>query len=160
MKKSIFIIGFVLVALLTAVSVYAYQTIRDPLANGFEQAEQYILSKSLLANVSDVNYYHGTEAYFVFKGKNQEGDEVIIWVTDDLVSHHVEKSSDGISKEEALAIVQSEANVARIKSIRLGYERDIPIYEITYTDQEQRQAYYYLTFEDGTFMKRYQIRTN
>ncbi len=110
MKKWMFIVGFVLIVSLASVSVYAYQTIRDPLFLGYEQAEQYVVDQSLLTSISDIDYYHGTSAYFVIHGINQEGENSIIWVKEDLTLHHLENSADGITAEQALAIVEDEVN--------------------------------------------------
>ncbi|TWI58904.1 cell wall elongation regulator TseB-like domain-containing protein [Halalkalibacter nanhaiisediminis] len=161
MKKWLFISLFVVAVIFISASVFAYQTVRSPLLNGFEQAEQFVRDQTLLATISDIDYYHGTTAYYVLQGENQAGEETIVWIRDDFDSYHIELSSDGISEDEALAIWQNEVNdISRLKSIRLGIERGIPIYEVVYTTVQNSKGYYYIRFEDGEFVKRYQLRAN
>jgi uncharacterized protein YpmB len=160
MKKWIIIILFMLIVIFTGASVYAYHIIRQPLLHEFEQAERYIKGQELLQSVTKASYYHGTETYYVFSGLTSDQHEAIVWVSEDFDFHHTELASAGISKEEAISIVQREEKIKRIHSVKLGYERGLPIYEVTYLNEENRKGYYYLTFNDGTFMKRYVLRTN
>jgi uncharacterized protein YpmB len=158
MKKWILLI--IIVVLITGLGVYSYQTIREPLHHQYKQAERYVLEKSLLHTISKITYYHGTDAYYVFKGMTDEDEEVIVWVSEAFDSHQVANVSDGISEDEAIAIVQKEDEIKRIQNVKLGFERGLPIYEIVYVNNENRKGYYYVTFEDGTFMKRYVLRTD
>ncbi|MDT8859974.1 DUF5590 domain-containing protein [Alkalihalobacillus sp. MEB130] len=160
MKKWMILLAFIIVLSVTGLSVYAYQTIREPLYHHYEQAERYVIGQSLLSTIYHVDYYHGTDAYYVFTGLDEEETETIVWVSAQYDSHHIEKASDGITKEEAIAIVTNENAVERIQTAKLGLERGLPVYEITFLNNENRKGYYYITFEDGTFMKRYLLRTN
>ncbi|KHF40301.1 cell wall elongation regulator TseB-like domain-containing protein [Halalkalibacter okhensis] len=160
MKKWIIIIVIISASLLTGLSVYAYQTIREPLLHHYDQAENYVVGQSLLQTVMNVTYYHGTDAYYVFNGLDDDGEETLVWVSDDFDFQHVQRASDGITREEAIAIVQRDEEVSRIEATKLGFERGLPVYEITYFTNENRKGYYYVTFEDGTFMKRYLLRTD
>ncbi|WP_332693234.1 DUF5590 domain-containing protein [Halalkalibacter lacteus] len=159
MKKWIFWVVIIFVVLTTGLSVYGYQTIREPLKDNYEQAERYVLGQSLLHTVSNGTYYHGTDAYYVFEGIMDE-EEVIVWVSEEFDSHQIAKVSDGISEGEAISIVQKQDEIKRIQSVKLGIERGLPVYEIIYVNNENRKGYYYVTFEDGTFMKRYVLRTD
>ncbi|GAE34594.1 cell wall elongation regulator TseB-like domain-containing protein [Halalkalibacter akibai] len=160
MKKWIIIIILVLIILFTGAGVYAYQLIREPLLHELNQAESYVKGQKLLTEVTSASYYHGTDAFYVLIGSTEEGSEAIVWVSEDYDFHHVELQTDGLSKEDALAIVHQEDNIKGIQSVKLGFERGLPVYEITYLNEENRKGYYYLTFADGTFMKRYVLRTN
>ncbi|NEU31192.1 hypothetical protein GN156_10410 [bacterium LRH843] len=159
MKKWIVTCSLIFFLVLIGVSVYAYQSIQMPLYDQFDRASAYATANELTM-INHIDYYYGTEAYYIVNGKNEENEEVIFWINEDFTSHHVEKSTDGITSEKALAIVQKEVNIARVLSVRLGIERDLPIYEVTYINDQNSQGYYYLTFRDGTFMKRYQLRTD
>ncbi|GAE25039.1 hypothetical protein JCM9140_1009 [Halalkalibacter wakoensis JCM 9140] len=160
MRKWIIIIILFLFLIFTGLSVYAYQIIREPLEHHYEQAERYVKGQSLLTMISDVMYFHGTDAYYVFSGVDDEGIDTYVWVSADYDFHHIEKAQDGITKEEALEIVTTNEDVERIETVKLGFERGLPVYEITYVNHENRKGYYYVTFEDGTFMKRYLLRTD
>ncbi|MCL7745949.1 DUF5590 domain-containing protein [Halalkalibacter alkaliphilus] len=160
MKKWMILIVIIIVLSLTGLSVYAYQSIREPLRHNYAQAENYVVGQSLLKTVLTVTYYHGTDAFYVFTGLDEKDEETIVWVSAEYDFHHVEKASDGITREEAVAIVERNEEVSRIRTAKLGYERELPVYEITYINDENRKGYYYVTFEKGTFMKRYLLRTD
>ncbi|MFC0470250.1 DUF5590 domain-containing protein [Halalkalibacter kiskunsagensis] len=160
MKNWILVIIIILFVTIAGMSVYGYQTIREPLKHNYEQAERYVLGQSLLQSVSDISYYHGTDAYYVFEGTSVDDEEVIIWVSEEFDSHQMAKVNEGISVDEAVAIVKKQDEIKRIQSVKLGFERGLPIYEIVYVNNENRKGYYYVTFEDGIFMKRYVLRTD
>ncbi|WP_017727990.1 cell wall elongation regulator TseB-like domain-containing protein [Halalkalibacterium ligniniphilum] len=158
MIKKWVIVGLVLFFTLTiGLSVYAYQVIRSPLLESQEQATSYVLEEGLLSSVTDVEFYHGTAAYIVLFGIDEDGDESIVWLNEENEAI-VRKAEDGITFEQAREIAEAELPIQELRSIRLGIEVNRPIYEITYFDNEERQSYYYVTFEDGTFVKRYSIR--
>ncbi|ARK30346.1 cell wall elongation regulator TseB-like domain-containing protein [Halalkalibacter krulwichiae] len=160
MKKLIIFIVIILVCSMVGAGVYAYQMVRDPLLEQYERAEQYIKAEDLLQSVTDISYYHGTNSYYVVTGLSQDQEEKVVWVREDFNSHHLEFQKDGISEEDAISIVYQEDQVKEIHSVKLGFERGLPIYEVTYLNEDNRKGYYYVTFEDGTFMKRYVLRTD
>ncbi len=159
MKKWIILGASFCLFLLIGSVVFAYQTVQSPLYEQYEKASTYAI-KAGLSQITDIDYYYGTSAYYVVKGFDSENNEVIMWIRDDFSFDHLERSADGITEEKVLEIIQREEDVVDILSIRLGFERGMPVYEVTYTTEDDRQGYYYLTFSDGTFMKKYQLRTN
>ena len=157
MKKWIIILIIFLFVLIVGVGIYAYELVREPLTNQFEQAKRYVVEQQLLIDIDEVDYYHGTDSFFVFKGNNNEGDEMIIWVSDQFDTHHTELAQNGLQEEEVISLVHSEG-IVDIRSIRLGIERGLPVYEIIYQAEDGRRGYYYVTFEEGRFMKRYLLQ--
>lgn len=111
-----------------------------------------------MEEVDEVNYYHGTNAYYVTSGLDQDGDEAIVWLDEQLKPVEHSKRSEGISNEQALSLAKEEANIKRVQDVKLGFERGVPIYEIKFVDDADRQGYYYVTFADGTFVKRYNLQ--
>ena len=67
----------------------------------------------------------------------------------------MKEQNEGISQEKAVAKLTAERDPKEIVSVRLGMEKGLPLWEITYIDQENRYSFYYLSFEDGTFIRRY-----
>ncbi|SDY88433.1 Uncharacterized protein YpmB [Evansella caseinilytica] len=66
--------------------------------------------------------------------------------------------SDGLTESEVSNIAYSELSIKEIISIRLGIIGNTPVYEIVYVDEEDRHSFYYITFEDGTYIRHYQFR--
>ena len=161
MKKWIIIGIIAMVVLLTGVSVYAYSAVRAPLTEGYEQARQTILDSGELQSVADVSYFHGEDSFFVVMGLDAEGDQAIAWVPQDQEdSTTVLKESDGITPEEAQSITESAVNASKIQSVKLGKEGNTALYEVKYLTESNQQGYYYLTFQDGSFIKRYSLNND
>ncbi|WP_100372740.1 cell wall elongation regulator TseB-like domain-containing protein [Bacillus sp. FJAT-45037] len=160
MKKWLLIVLISLFFIVVGTSAFVYQLVREPLVENYEQANQYIVENSLLDTMGEISYYHGTKAYYVVAGIDEDGDESIVWVNEDFTNSVQRKASEGITYEEALNHVRNDIDGSAVTNIRLGYTRGTPIYEIMYTDETERQGYYYVTFEDGTFLKRYSIRSH
>ena len=65
--------------------------------------------------------------------------------------------TDGVTKEDVAGLAQGELDMERLKSVRLGAIEETPIYEINYIDDSGRQSYYYVTFEDASYIRHYQF---
>ena len=62
--------------------------------------------------------------------------------------------ADGITKEQAIAVLTNEVNVKEILHTKLGYEEAGAVWEITYKSESGTLNYVYLLFEDGQWWKR------
>ncbi|WP_413380581.1 DUF5590 domain-containing protein [Alkalihalobacillus sp. 1P02AB] len=157
MKKWIISSIFLLFITFLGVAFYMYQLVREPLTEAYEQVLVYVENEQLLNDISDISYYHGTETYYVITGEDEDGDMAYLWLKEDLSFYDLYKQSDGITAEAAMAIVNQDYGAEEVVQVRLGYERKMPAYEVMFIDDENRQSYYYVTFEDGAFMKRYHL---
>ncbi|TSB46949.1 PepSY domain-containing protein [Alkalicoccobacillus porphyridii] len=161
MKKWMIISAISLVLIGIGLSVYAYSIIRAPLNERLASAEASVLASEELESITDISYYHGQSSFFVAKGFDADGDAAIAWLLEDGEEPvQVLKESEGISEEEAVAITESAVNTETIQSVKLGMENNTALYEIKYLTDSDHQGYYYLTFSDGSFIKRYSLRTD
>ncbi|WP_078553311.1 DUF5590 domain-containing protein [Bacillus alkalicellulosilyticus] len=158
MKKWILLVVLLLFVIGSATAVYYYQTIRSPLLEEKEKITQFVLANGAVTSISSINFYHGTEAYYVIEGQNAENESLIVWVSEDLQSVITRKAEDGWSKEQVTDFAIQELQPAKLISIRLGMEQELPVYEITYINEDDRLAYYYITFRDGTYIQQYSLR--
>ncbi|WP_100407247.1 cell wall elongation regulator TseB-like domain-containing protein [Bacillus solitudinis] len=158
MKKWIIISCIMFFLLSIGLGTLAYYVMREPLEKGYEQAQQYVFDQNLLNDIHSITYYHGTESYYVLHGFNEENVETIVWLNQNFEEVVSRKASEGITPEEAREIVKNDVNLNSIQTVRLGVERNLPIYEVLFVDEANRQGYYYITFDDGTFMKRYSLK--
>lgn len=80
--------------------------------------------------------------------------------------NYSKEKSEGISEKEALQRTieqvgddskEHKSKPKEILKIKLGFENNIPLWEVTYIDDENRYSYYYLAFKDGQFLRRYSI---
>ncbi|SER43337.1 DUF5590 domain-containing protein [Salipaludibacillus aurantiacus] len=153
--SAVFIIGFI------AFSSYIYYVTAEPLREREEAAVQLASEHVSLSEVRDIQYYHGRRSYQVIDAVNEDGEDIYIWVEEDEdrdeVNIEVRLHSEGLTKEEVMEIAVSELEIQSIKSVRLGMTGSTPVYEVSYMDQVDRHSFYYLTFEDGTYIRHYQF---
>ena len=78
----------------------------------------------------------------------------------------MKKKSEGIPEKKLckswLNKLQEKAMSQKPKpkeiiKVKLGAQNDIPLWEITYIDQEDRYTYYYLEFQNGAYAGHYSI---
>jgi uncharacterized protein YpmB len=65
--------------------------------------------------------------------------------------------SEGLTREEALEIARSELDIKKVNSVKLGMAGSTPVYEVSYIDTSDRHSFYYIRFEDGTYIRHYQF---
>lgn len=170
MKKWLYIIPLLLVIIIwQATTLYlesmSYQKNGEKKAIAF--AEVHVKD---LSSITDAEYYHGRLAYTVLYGTNEKNEDIIIWVPDSKKKGKliIKKTSEGWSKEKVKKYVIANQNPLKLKDIRLGAEvikdnrtnktETTPLWEITYIDQEKRFTYYFMKFDDGSFVKRYSLK--
>ncbi|WP_078428471.1 DUF5590 domain-containing protein [Alkalihalobacterium alkalinitrilicum] len=158
MKKWVITIVCLLLLTTTGLSVYFYKMMRSPIDEHEQLAVQRVLNDTDVETVEGVSFYHGTESYIVIQGLNTEDKPVIAWVGNEDERIIVKNADDGLSKEEVMQFAIRELAPKKLISTRLGMENRLPIYEITYIDENDRYSFYYITFEDGTFVKRYSLK--
>lgn len=154
---------FILVALLIFVAIWQLFALYDNVTNKWEQMVEEALhlaqKTASLETVANANFYHGTSAYYVIAGIDKTGEDIIVFVPEDLNREQiiVKKAKEGISEQEVKEQIIANRAPLSIKSIRLGVENNKPLWEVTYIDEQQRYTYYYLDFENGEFLKRYSL---
>ncbi|WP_246145519.1 DUF5590 domain-containing protein [Bacillus rubiinfantis] len=112
------------------------------------------LAGSDISKVDDFHIYNGKEQVYVIEGKNQEGKNVIIWIPEKSKNPIVKKAKDGLTKEQAIQKISQEKSPAKILSVRLGMEKNIPLWEIYYRSENKLINYYYMDFETGEWLKK------
>jgi uncharacterized protein YpmB len=88
------------------------------------------------------------------RGKVKKGESIIVWIPDKSKEVFVRKTKDGLSKEEAVQKLLQEKNPKKIISVRLGMEKNIPLWEIYYRSQNNLINYYYVHFDTGEWLKK------
>lgn len=157
------IVGFI------GFSYYMYEAISAPLIERQQETLSVIETMEGLHQIQSISYYHGRRSFQVFEGKNDDDEEIYIWV-EELTEEQKEEDNEpqiimrtkaeGITQQQVRDIVHSRLDIKQIKGINLGIIGVTPIYEVIYEDQSNRQSFYYVTFEDGTYIRHYQFQKN
>jgi uncharacterized protein YpmB len=134
-----------------------YSHINDPIRKSESEALQFLQESIDIDEIIVADYYHGTESFHVFQLTDQEGDELIVWVPNTLDMYVVKQKNEGINFEDVKQFIERELTPKRLISIKLGMENSIPLYEITYIDQQDRLSYYFISFKTGTYLKHYHL---
>ncbi|PEK26423.1 cell wall elongation regulator TseB-like domain-containing protein [Bacillus wiedmannii] len=165
MKKWIFAIVIVIVAS-GIYGAYVYNKAMEKKIHKEEKSVEIAKEKAKLTKVKSVDYYNGNSSYTVVQGVDEKGEQIIVWVPNKKGNVLVKKKSEGIPEKEALQNLAEQATgkgdepkpkPKEIIKVKLGAQNDIPLWEITYIDQEDRYTYYYLEFQNGAYAGHYSI---
>ncbi|WP_040208397.1 cell wall elongation regulator TseB-like domain-containing protein [Neobacillus jeddahensis] len=153
MKK--WIIGFVIfIVVIIGIGTKIYFSALDPVKAAEKKAVARAKEEIQLQKVQDFHIYNGLETVNVIEGKNSKNENIIVWIPESSKKIFVKKATDGISKEEAIQKLQQEKNPKEIISVRLGMEKNIPLWEIYYRSENNLINYYYVHFETGEWLKK------
>jgi uncharacterized protein YpmB len=107
-----------------------------------------------LKEIEDFHIYNGIETVNVIEGKSLKGEKIIVWIPENSKQVFVKKAKDGLSKEEAIQKLLQEKSPKKIISVRLGMEKNIPLWEIYYRSDNNLINYYYVHFDTGEWLKK------
>lgn len=151
-KLIIYLVLFIVVILGILIKVYFSAV--EPVNTAEKEAVTLAKKKVQMSEVEDFHLYNGLEAVYVIEGKNKQDEKVIVWIPEKSKKVFVKKAKDGLSKEEAVQKLLQEKNPKKIISVRLGMEKDIPLWEIYYRSENNLINYYYVHFETGEWLKK------
>ncbi|MEH7546176.1 MULTISPECIES: cell wall elongation regulator TseB-like domain-containing protein [Bacillaceae] len=153
MKKWI-LIPIIVVLVIAVVLVKVYFSSVQPVKAAEKRAVSLAKDKVQLSEVDDFHIYNGIETVNVIEGKNKKGSKVIVWIPEKSKKVYIKKAKDGITKEEAIRKLLQEKQPKKIISVRLGMEKNIPLWEIYYRSENNLINYYYVHFETGEWLKK------
>lgn len=153
MKKWILSLVIFFVVLM-GISIKVYLTSVNPVNAAEEKALSLASKKVQLSEVNDFHLYNGLETINVIEGKNKKGEKIIVWIPEKSKKVFVKKAKNGLSKEEAVQKLLQEKDPKKIISVRLGMEKNIPLWEIYYRSENNLINYYYVHFETGEWLKK------
>lgn len=153
MKKFLWGIIILLVISIGAGS-FIYLNSTKPVRAAESKAVEIAKQETDLSEAEDFNLYHGTETFYVIEGKDHDGTSIYVWIPEKKGKIVSLKHSDGISKNEAINRLKQEKNAAEIVSVRLGMEKNIPLWEIHYRSGSNLINYYYIDFKTGEWLKK------
>ncbi len=153
MKKWLTII-FSVLFVLAIVSITFYMKAMNPKKTAQEVAQKRMLAETDLITMDKFYLYHGADTYFVVIGKKKNGEKAVVWMPEDQKKNVVvKKLSDGISEQEAIQKLQSEKSPKAILQVKLGMEKNLPVWELTYLDKKEQLNYYYIHFDTGKWWR-------
>jgi uncharacterized protein YpmB len=153
MKKwIIFLAIFVVIILGLAIKIYFSAV--NPVKAAEKKAVKLANESIQINEVQDFHIYNGIETVNVIEGNSKNGEKIIVWIPEKSKQVFVRKAKDGLSKEEAVQKLLQEKSPKKIISVRLGMEKNIPLWEIYYRSQNNLINYYYVHFDTGEWLKK------
>jgi len=153
MKKWLVIVSILFIAvIITAAAIYLSAV--KPVKQAEEAAVHKAIEATDIAEVTEFSLYNGEETYYVVQGENNKGTKLIAWIPEKKGKIIVKKSSDGLSRDQAIKKVLAEMNSPEIISVKLGMENGIPLWEIHSRTKENLLNYHSIVFETGEWLKK------
>lgn len=151
----IFIVLFIL-SMSLVISILVISQAMAPIKDIEQSAEDLAISSKSLAVVTDSYIYNGNKPYVTVFGEDENGKEKAVFVPISLEENSIQEIylQDGISREQALSVIDKEEDIKKILHTKLGYEEAGVVWEITYTNHANKLNYVYILFEDGQWWKR------
>ncbi|RBW69425.1 DUF5590 domain-containing protein [Bacillus taeanensis] len=159
MKKAVFVL-----AVITAIVIWQGVSFYSEVTSANAGLEQKAAAKAKelfhIKTISKVSFYHGSNSYQVVQGKNEQEEEIIAWIsTNPKIEPFSRKASAGVTKKQVKELIDKKVDYKKIIDIRLGAENKVPLWEVTYIDQEDRYSFYYVAFKDGAYLnKKYNLK--
>lgn len=155
MKKWLIIASILVLCFIGFVSG-AYIKALQPKKEAGDEAFKKAKEEGGLVTMEEFYLYNGQDSYSVIIGKGEKGTKKIVWLPEDKKKEIVvENYKDGKSKKEILSIVNEKLNPQKIISVKLGMEKNVPLWEVTYLDESERFNYDYYDFKTGEWLKYY-----
>jgi len=153
MKKWIIVLSIIVLAF-CGLLIKVYLSALDPVKAAETKAVSRAQEEISLKEVEDFHIYNGIETVNVIEGKSKNGDQIIVWMPEKSKEIFVRKAKNGLTKEEAIQKLQQEKSPKKIISVRLGMEKNIPLWEIYYRSNNNLINYYYVHFDTGEWLKK------
>ncbi|WP_442594479.1 cell wall elongation regulator TseB-like domain-containing protein [Neobacillus sp. D3-1R] len=153
MKKLLWIFVILFLVTFGLISITYSQSIK-PLKSAEQKAIKKAFLETRLKTVDDFELYHGLETVSIVKGKNVDGEKIIVWIPENGNEPIVRKEKNGVTKQQAINKVKQLSNPQKIVDVRLGMEKGIPLWEIYYLSDSNLINYYYVDFETGEWLKK------
>lgn len=147
--KKWFWIAIIGVIILTGITVKIYLNATEPVADAESRATAIAKEETEITDITEFSLYHGSNAYYVVQGSNKKGEKLIAWIPEKGGKIVVLPADDGITKSEAINTLSNEVSPDQIIDVRLGMEKNNPLWEIYYRSNNDKINYFYIDFETG-----------
>lgn len=109
--------------------------------------------KADLVEADDFYWYNGNETYFTVTGKNSVEEEIIVIVKQEGGSVEVINQEDTFSKGDAIRKVVELDSPVRILEARIGIHENLPIWEISFRQENGRIGFTMLSLRSGEWIR-------
>lgn len=152
MKK--FLVGLIVVmSTLIIATVVVYRRSVAPHNQAEEEATVIANREANITSAEEFYWYNGSETYFTVTGTSDAGEELIAIIRQDTGEVTTISAEETVSEEEAIRQVVNEKSPERILQARIGIEDELPIWEVSYRNENGRIGYYVMALENGEWIR-------
>ncbi|TVP83394.1 MAG: hypothetical protein EA344_09465 [Alkalicoccus sp.] len=138
--------------------LFLYNSVVSPLEEREAAARDAAFSIEDITEIYEVSFFHGETSYQVVDAVREDEEDIYLLIPENSDAEpEVLLHSSGITPEEAHETAAANEDMQSVHAVRLGLLEGIPIYEINYTDSNGRLGYYYVSFENGEYIRSYQL---
>ena len=148
-----FILGF-LSFLAVALMIVIIVAGNKPYSEVEQQAIERVKNENLLAEVKQAYVYSNKQTSVTVIGADAKGKLNAIFVPVEEGELKIAPLDGAVTAKQAREAVHEEADVKEILHTRLGMEKDGPVWEVVFTDEEDQLNYVYILASDGTQWKK------
>lgn len=157
--KKIFFFSFASFVFIIGLIFYVYYSATKPIKDAEQQAIEIAKERVKINNIVETSFFNGDEPYHIIRATNENDQEIVIWVSEKKPDRIiVEYAKNGLTKEQVKKYALSQLDIKELQDIRIGIKHDIPVWEITFIDSDNRYNFYYLTFNGKTWIESYRLK--
>lgn len=138
---------------LVVVSAAILQRGMSPYRQARTEAVSYAEQHTDLAQVDDFYWYNGTQTYFTVTGTDSQGTPIVVIIQQDGGQTMVLNEEETITESEAIQLTQEAKQPDKILEARIGVEEGIPVWEVSYRNENHTIGYYVVSLETGEWVK-------
>ncbi len=158
-----------LLVLLLLWSLYIYKEAMNGKTHGEAHAIEMAKKNANLVSITRTDYYHGYKknlSYTVVEGSDAKRKQWIVLVPEkDDEKVLTVKQKDAISAKQALESIMKDSEVVgnsekpkEIIKMKMGAEKNVSLWEITYVDVEDRYSFCYVDLKTGRVLRLYTLQ--
>lgn len=106
-----------------------------------------------LVSAEEFYWYNGNETYLTVTGKNSVGEAIIVIVKQEGGAIEVLNQDETLPKSEAIKKVAELEGPLRILEARIGIHEEIPVWEISFRQENGRIGYTMFSLSTGEWIR-------
>lgn len=142
----------VMLLLITSVTILVNKSL-SPLKQAEAETIAIAEEKTSLTEADDFYWYNGNESYFTVTGKNTDSKEIIVIVNQENGETKEFAKNETLSKQELFEKVREREEPARILEARIGIHNDLPIWEVSFRQKDDKLAYIIFSLTTGEWVR-------
>lgn len=151
LRNALIIVAIILLSIII-LSIILYHRSMQPYNEVKADAYQYAKENADIQEPYDFYWYNGEETYYTVVGKNSNGEDIITIIAQNGGQIRTIKVADALTKQEAVQQVVAAKEPKSINQARIGMEQNMPVWEISYKNQNNGLGYYKIHLETGEWI--------